>query len=526
MFHVTLLSPLPGKNLLAGLIESNKYPTETALTMSNFRRSGSFNLSPRKNFVTPISVVTPSTRRQSFTTPASPILIDGSGNNDEAERRERQLNRLQQLQSRGVHSPTGTPADRRKSLGTFTGLTNQQLTEHYAKCIQLSAENKINVKNAFNLQLIDYMTELLKRKDSDMNNFQMASCTLDASTKIYSCRVDSVHTDTLKMAGGLGRTKDKPEGNPGDVQGDDEYENQPRGKKRVKSKKCATIESNLKNLDVAHFDLAFDVDPLFKKTATQFDEGTAGGGQFLNTLQFLDERSQLVLDSDAVLTDLERGKQKNDNEATLVLAVPEIDSKVICKTFLSFEFTTWKLSDDSFRDSMNPQRENENEHAFDINAVPEPLDEQEQEPFEVDDMANIPGDDNIEMEEDNTVITIGGDMACKQSDRAPPPQLEVIHLKHYLSENPLEYSYFDSRVMSAWAGPGHWKLKPLIKGKESCKEGNKLREKQRKEFSLDFCNDPEIEKQFAKSRAATKLSQLTVKKWSIHNDDNTFRFTL
>ncbi|KAB7503346.1 hypothetical protein Anas_13922, partial [Armadillidium nasatum] len=71
-----------------------------------------------------------------------------------------------------------------------------------------------------------------------------------------------------------------------------------------------------------HFDLAFDVDPLFKKTATQFDEGTAGGGQFLNTLQFLDERSQLVLDSDAVLTDLERGKQKNDNETTLVLAVP------------------------------------------------------------------------------------------------------------------------------------------------------------------------------------------------------------
>lgn len=62
-------------------------------------------------------------------------------NNDEAERRERQLNRLQQLQSRGVHSPTGTPADRRKSLSTFTGLTNQQLTEHYAKCIQLSAEN-------------------------------------------------------------------------------------------------------------------------------------------------------------------------------------------------------------------------------------------------------------------------------------------------------------------------------------------------------------------------------------------------
>ena len=40
----------------------------------------------------------------------------------------------------------------------------------------------------------------------------MASCTLDASTKIYAYRVDIIHTDTLKIAGGLGRTKDKPEG--------------------------------------------------------------------------------------------------------------------------------------------------------------------------------------------------------------------------------------------------------------------------------------------------------------------------
>ena len=37
--------------------------------------------------------------------------------------------------------------------------------------------------------------------------FQVASCTLDASAKIYAYRVDCVHSDTLKMAGGLGRSK-------------------------------------------------------------------------------------------------------------------------------------------------------------------------------------------------------------------------------------------------------------------------------------------------------------------------------
>lgn len=42
----------------------------------------------------------------------------------------------------------------------------------------------------------------------EKNHFflKAASCTLDASTKIYAYRVDCVHNDTLKMAGGLGRT--------------------------------------------------------------------------------------------------------------------------------------------------------------------------------------------------------------------------------------------------------------------------------------------------------------------------------
>lgn len=32
---------------------------------------------------------------------------------------------------------------------------------------------KINVKNAFNLQLIDCMSEMLRKKDPEMNNFQV-----------------------------------------------------------------------------------------------------------------------------------------------------------------------------------------------------------------------------------------------------------------------------------------------------------------------------------------------------------------
>ena len=60
----------------------------------------------------------------------------------------------------------------------------------------------------------------------------MASLTLDASTKIYAYRVDSIHTDTLKMAGGLGRTQDKPKVQGADGEELEDCELEPGGKKK------------------------------------------------------------------------------------------------------------------------------------------------------------------------------------------------------------------------------------------------------------------------------------------------------
>ena len=49
------------------------------------------------------------------------------------------------------------------------------------------------------------------------------------------------------------------------------------------------------------FDLEFDVDPLFKKTSTQFDSGGGASSQFLYNLNIRDStRSELLLDSNAV----------------------------------------------------------------------------------------------------------------------------------------------------------------------------------------------------------------------------------
>ena len=117
--------------------------------------------------------------------------------------------------------------------------------------LHLFSLQKINSKNAFCLHLIDYMEDLIKTlREGEMTNFQVkhqiklvhkwvwcrnlriiihwvlqgervqhnldatceifdliqvASCTLDASAKIYAGRVDSIHAQAYKMLGGLGR---------------------------------------------------------------------------------------------------------------------------------------------------------------------------------------------------------------------------------------------------------------------------------------------------------------------------------
>lgn len=215
-------------------------------------------------------------------------------------------------ESPGAEAPSGQAV----STGTLQaqgvlatgvgGYSAAQLAEHYANCMKLSAENKINTKNAFHLQLIDYMSEMMRnKKSSDMDNFQAASCALDASAKIYAYRVDSVHSDTLKLAGGVGKTAQEQEENAqGNAVGGSNEDgansaNDKKEKRRRKDK--PTIEKNLSAINCSKFDLEFDVDPLFKKTSAQFDSGL-GGGQFLTTLYIKGKLHNLYIELRLAIT--------------------------------------------------------------------------------------------------------------------------------------------------------------------------------------------------------------------------------
>ncbi len=109
------------------------------------------------------------------------------------------------------------------------------LGEVYQKAIRMNAENRINAANSWNLSLIDHLDRFIAHDigdgagaatnhsggrsfSSNMDeslttaslatgiNFTKASCTLDASVKIYSYRVDDVHLSSYRVLANLNRT--------------------------------------------------------------------------------------------------------------------------------------------------------------------------------------------------------------------------------------------------------------------------------------------------------------------------------
>jgi len=116
---------------------------------------------------------------------------------------------------------------------------------------------------------------LLRNNDDNSINFQRASYTLDGCVKIWTSRVDSVGTETgkllsnLESGGGRGNDdaddSDNPDGEPSQT------------KKRKERGAGSTLVKDISQLKNKKLDLEFAVDPLFRKTCADFDEGGAGG---------------------------------------------------------------------------------------------------------------------------------------------------------------------------------------------------------------------------------------------------------
>lgn len=118
----------------------------------------------------------------------------------------------------------------------------------------------------------------LLRNDTDNSiNFQRASCTLDGCVKIWTSRVDSVGTETGKLLSNLaneGGADDDDGAGDDNPDGGDPSQSQ---RKRKAYRPESTLAKSAAQLRSKKLDLEFSVDPLFRKTCADFDEGGAQG---------------------------------------------------------------------------------------------------------------------------------------------------------------------------------------------------------------------------------------------------------
>lgn len=190
---------------------------------------------------------------------------------------------------------------RRSSLGGLGGSLlseseQARITEMYKTVIQMSSENKLTEKNSWSFDLIDHMGRLI-RDESKTVNFQKASCTLDASVKIYSNRVDDTYASSHRILESLSR-------------GNTAEEVEPQAKVKVGSKASSarlhltdTIERNPENLNVVKLEHDYAFDPMFQKLSKAFDEGGAKGMLLYNmrvsplgaSLSFLNPHTEVAM---------------------------------------------------------------------------------------------------------------------------------------------------------------------------------------------------------------------------------------
>lgn len=115
--------------------------------------------------------------------------------------------------------------------------------------------------------------------------FAQASCTLDASVKIYSNRVDDTYTSSHRILESLSRNgtsaADQDEDDGGDHDADDGEAPEGGRKKGNKTSNrlniATTIERNVAALNAVKLENDVAVDPMFHKISKAFDEGGAKG---------------------------------------------------------------------------------------------------------------------------------------------------------------------------------------------------------------------------------------------------------
>ncbi|RKP10577.1 condensin complex subunit 2/barren, partial [Thamnocephalis sphaerospora] len=347
----------------------------------------------------------------------------------------------------------------------------EELNRQYEEWMKIAADNKINASNTWNFALIDYFHNMTLLRDGDSINFQKASCTLDGCMKIYTSRVDSVATETGKLLSGLAESNGVCASLV--LQRSSRSEN--------------TLVKDFNAITLKKFDLEFSVDPLFKKTSADFDEGGARG----LLLNHLGTHAGLKIIFDASDVTAYNG---DADEEQAVSSTEEDGSGQAAETTASGGSV--EVSED---DEVKDEKDKADEEQFDA------MDEDTEE-------AGFGGagdlDDDVDDDRDDEDDEDGdGGEARKQRAATEGEQegegygilpnfSEADFLASMANNTNQLFSYFDTALNKNWAGPQHWKLLRPAKPSAATAEKSTAATRQRKEkevLEVNFVDGAEVD---------------------------------
>ncbi|KAG0195966.1 hypothetical protein BGX33_002299, partial [Mortierella sp. NVP41] len=391
--------------------------------------------------------------------------------------------------------------------------------DSFEQWLKLATDNKINANNSWNLALIDYFHEMSVLRDGDSINFQKASCTLDGCVKVYTSRVDSVATETTKLLGGLATSSkghQAEEGAGGDDDDDDEQDKP--AKKKHSSRSGNTLAKDFSSLSLEKFNLEFAVDPLFKKTSADFDEGGARG-LLLNHLS-VDAEGKIIFDAgdardegddddddedEEEEEELEepqtppegsepqskKGRSRTEVESSMIdiqrlrskflPSLNQIFYKDICPSLKDFQLSGSSEMDFSFLKRLHGDGEDEegeeadrHENVFGGGGLGDGDDGGYDDDFGGSGEAydDLDQDQAMEFEQsraqqgDNYVEDAFGDLDAQIEAHQSGPAVErlMADTTEDIGKVPTDmFAYFDSALLRNWAGPEHWKLRRIPK---------------------------------------------------------------
>lgn len=443
--------------------------------------------------------LSPNPKQRAPFSPSSPFFL--GSNDDKLERAQARAARAAAIRRKQSSADPLPDANANESF-----LDKQQILELFRNCIKLASENKINQKNTWELNLIDHLCEIIKVEEENdtETNFQKASCTLEAGVKIYSMRVDSVHSEAYKVLGGINRVgQENEEDNGLEDAGDNNRQEEGHARKEQEKKlsPLSTLESSFESLNVKKFDVAFSVDPLYHQTSAQFDEGGAKG-LLLNNLGVYCN-CQVLFDSLEV-----PGKSMLSSTDQGASATIDLSFARECIEQMVFNMPRKDEISPSLGDIVNHLDE-------DNRRPPEPYSSRQQ-PFS---QANCSDENNFGSEnngyENCQMWDFDQDDQASMVDEVPydgdpmfPSQHEesepIVFQEHDLDDkldNVDDYLFlslgFPSK-QNAWAGPDHWKYQKTKgednQGKDNASPLKTKRTKNRKaESDIDFTKAMDID---------------------------------